>query len=81
VNIQQAYPGNHKIEPFQILSSGNRVVSPVYVNADAGQKAFTNSNFEFKDGKICRITEFWGDSTEGEFWAAKAALSFCVEEI
>jgi hypothetical protein len=36
------------------------VVSAVYVNADTGQQAFANSFFEIKDGKIWKLTEFWG---------------------
>jgi hypothetical protein len=60
VNMQQAYPGNHTIELLQILSNGHRVVTAVYVHADTGQKAYANSYFEIKDGKIWRLTEFWG---------------------
>lgn len=60
VNMQQAYPGNHKIELLQILSQGRRVVSAVYIFADTGQKAYANSYFEIKDKKIWRLAEFWG---------------------
>lgn len=71
VNMQCAYPGNHKIQILQLMPLENRVVSAVYISADTGQQAFANSYFEIKDGKIWKLIEFWGAPYEAPDWRKK----------
>ena len=40
-------------------------------NGDTGQKTFANSYFEFREGKISRIEEYWAESYGAPEWRKK----------
>ncbi len=71
INMNSAYPGNHKVEIIKLLSSENKVTSAVFIYADTGQKAFATSFFELKNEKIIKLTEFWGEPYEAPEWRSK----------
>lgn len=76
VDMNCEYPGNHKIQVLQLVSSGSSVVSAVYIHADTGQKAFATSFFEIKDHKIWKATEFWGEPYAAPEWRSKFSVPF-----
>lgn len=61
VDMNREYPGTHRMEVLQLMSVADRVVSTVFIHAhDTGQKTFATSWFDICDGKIAKLTEFWG---------------------
>lgn len=76
IDMNAAYPGNHKIEILQLVSTENTVVSSVYIHADTGQKAFATSFFEIKDNKIWKLTEFWGEPYTAPEWRRQYSQSY-----
>lgn len=68
VNVNRHYPGNHKIEVLHAFESGNKVLTTVWIQADTGQKTFTNSIFEIKDGKILKTEEYWAEPYAAPEW-------------
>jgi hypothetical protein len=73
VDMNEAYPGNHTLEILNIMSSGDRVVTAIYIHADTGQKAFATSFFDIKDSKIFKVIEFWGEPYDAPASRAKWA--------
>lgn len=61
VDMNEAYPGNHKAQILHLIEEGNTVSCTVFISADTGQTTFATSYFEFKDGKIIKATEFWAE--------------------
>src|SRR5689334_1056814 len=76
VDMNSAYPGNHTIEILKLANNGDTVITAVYVHADTGQKAFATSFFEIKDGKIWRLTEFWGEPYDRPEWRKKFSVTY-----
>ena len=71
VEMNRAYPGNHRIEVRELCTAGDQVVSAVYIQADTGQKAFATSFFTLRDGKIAKVTEYWAEPYDAPAWRAK----------
>lgn len=64
VEMNRSYPGNHVAGVRHIFEKEDTVVCTVFISADTGQTAFATSWFEFKDEKIYRVTEYWGEEYE-----------------
>lgn len=62
IQMNREYPGTHRVEVVHVIAQSDRAAATVYIHAqDTGQKTFATSWFEFKDGKIVRLTEFWAE--------------------
>lgn len=76
VDMQSAYPGNHRIEILELVASPDRIATTVYCSADTGQKAYGTSYFEFRGEWIGKIVEFWGEPYEPPQWRERFAKRF-----
>lgn len=62
VGMNREYPGSHRAEIRHLVEYDQLVVCTAFISAaDTGQTAFVSSYFEFKEGKIYRATEYWGN--------------------
>ena len=62
IQMNREYPGTHRVEVLEVLSVDSRTVTTVFINAeDTGQKVFATSWFDFSEGKILKLTEFWAE--------------------
>lgn len=62
IQMNREYPGTHRVEILQMEAREDRAVATVFIHAvDTGQKAFATSWFEFTEGKISKLTEFWAE--------------------
>lgn len=68
--VNENYPGKWAINCKRIVSSGEVSASEVELTCD-GKKVYATSFFEFKDGKISKLTEYWGDSYAAPKWRSK----------
>ena len=61
------------IEVHRLIAEGDVVVSEVVVAVEGGNPAHAASFFEFEDGKIVRLTEYWVDAKSHEPYESRAA--------
>lgn len=70
------YPGRWHISLEQILSSGNVVISVIKAECHESSASFyATSFFNFTDGLISEITEYWGENGEPQEWRVREQLS------
>jgi ketosteroid isomerase-like protein len=63
------YPGSWRIAVEQLLAADDQMISVVRVSSPDGHKAvYATSFFRFRNGRISRITEYWGDCGEPPRW-------------
>ncbi len=80
IAINKQYPGRWRTTIEQMILHGDTVISVVRVDLDrvtgaAAAGFHVVSFFEFKDGLISQITEYWGEDGEPPAWRARAGLS------
>lgn len=69
VLANSAYPGKWKIALEKLLSVADTVVSVVKVSLEDGDTAFhAVSFFQFADGKITALDEYWGEMDAPPPW-------------
>jgi ketosteroid isomerase-like protein len=62
------------IEIRKIVAEGDIVASEVAVPIEGGPTVYAASFFEFRDGKIIRLVEYWVDANEQEPYESRASL-------
>lgn len=69
IRINAQYPGNWLIKVERLACAENLVISVVKVCQDGQSVSFhATSFFEFRDGKIAALDEYWGDDGEAPEW-------------
>jgi hypothetical protein len=63
VEFNATYPGDWSLEIEHIVANGQQAVSKVAFDVD-GETATGITFFEFRDGLIARITDYWPESYE-----------------
>ncbi|RPI77575.1 MAG: nuclear transport factor 2 family protein [Desulfobacteraceae bacterium] len=58
IDFNKTYPGDWTLAIVHLVADQHRAVSQIAFRDD-GQEQVGISFFEFKDGLICRITDFW----------------------
>lgn len=74
--MNKAYPGKHNISVRRLETSGTSVVSLVHIKSiDLAQEVWSTSFFDFENGQIAKVTEFWSDLYEAPEWRTKWATT------
>jgi predicted SnoaL-like aldol condensation-catalyzing enzyme len=73
--LNENYPGKWSIKVIRTISTGDIVISEIELKFEE-QIIYAVSFFEIKDGKILRLTEYWGDSYEAPEWRSKWVEKF-----
>ncbi len=68
ISVNRHYPGNHRIDVIHAFNVENKVITTVWMEADSGQKTFAHSIFEFQDGKIFMVEEYWAEPYAAPDW-------------
>lgn len=63
------------IEVRRLVAEGDVVVSEVAVYVEGSNPVHAASFFEFDDGKIIRLTEYWVDARSQEPYASRRGLT------
>ncbi len=73
VAVNAHYPRRVRIELRRVLAAGDTVVSEIVATdaADPTRIDRAVSFFDFRDGKIIHLREFWPDPFEPEAWRAQ----------
>lgn len=72
IALNENYPGKWAIHVKRIVNAGDVVVSEVELTHEKDM-VYAVSFFEIADGKILRITEYWGDTYAAPEWRSKWA--------
>lgn len=73
---QKNYPGIWRINLERLVSKADLIISVVRVKSEDNlQEFYATSFFEFKEGLIEKITEYWGDISEPPEWRKKGGWS------
>lgn len=70
LSMNKAYPGEYEITLLKLHCVDEKVISEVKIIHD-GKVLFALSFWEFKDGKISRVIEYWADSYERPQWRSQ----------
>ena len=68
------------IEIRRIVGEGDMVASEVAVPVEGGPTAYAASFFEFRDGRIARLVEYWVDQGSQAPYESRADLVERLEE-
>jgi hypothetical protein len=71
IAVNRHYPGNHSVTILRAAAFGPQVVTTVWIEADTGQRTFANSFFEFRQGRIARIEEYWAEPYPAPEWRSR----------
>jgi ketosteroid isomerase-like protein len=80
VNAEHPDPWT-SIEILRIVGEGDVVVSEVAVPVKDAPTAFAASFFEFKDGKIARLVEYWVDEAGQAPYESRSSLVERIEDL
>lgn len=76
IEFNKKYPGAWNTEIEKITSVGDLVITAVKVTEPTEDVSlYVTSFFEFKDGFINNITEYWGDNEKPPVWRVESGLS------
>lgn len=70
VSINENYPGKWTINCKRVICCGENAISEVELTCDK-QKVYATSFFEIKNGKITKLTEYWGEPYDAPEWRIK----------
>ena len=73
VRVNREYPGKWAIRVERLIEAGNTIVSVVKVEAP-GLSFHAVSFFDFADGKIKALDEYWGVDEEPPEWRVEQGL-------
>ncbi|MDD2772662.1 MAG: nuclear transport factor 2 family protein [Elusimicrobiales bacterium] len=76
VGMNKAYPGRFKIEVLRTRPCGDGVIAETFIAPEGGTPVFAISFYEFRDGKISKAVEYWGDVYAAPDWRARWAERF-----
>jgi ketosteroid isomerase-like protein len=63
------------IEILRIVAEGDQVVSEVRLPVEGREPEYAASFYEFRDGKIARLTEYWVSGNSQEPYESRAGIS------
>ena len=70
IAVNKHYPGRWRIQVHRLVDGGDVIVTEIHaVDGDDANPAI--SFFEFTDGKIIKIREFWPDVMDAQSWRAQ----------
>lgn len=68
VQVNSEYPGNWQVEIERVLTLEDTVITAVRVHGTGGLSFHAVSLFMFRDEKIVRLDEYWGDDGPVPEW-------------
>lgn len=69
MKANSAYPGKWSTVPQRIEAAGDTFISVTKVSlTDGGASLYAISFFEFEEGLITRLTEYWSENGEAPEW-------------
>lgn len=76
IAFNQVYPGRWTATVERLLLSGEVALSITKVSSeDPSRSFFVTSWFEFRQGKILRLEEYWGENGSPPEWQRDGSLS------
>ncbi len=74
IEVNSVYPGNWKADLTKLETTETGVVSVTYLYfEDTADKYFATTFYEFQDGLISKIEEYWATCEDAPEWRAKYA--------
>ncbi len=68
IKFSKDYPGRWYASIKKLIAIENQVISAVEITSNDGISLYVTSFFEFEDGMIKEITEYWGENGEVPKW-------------
>lgn len=68
IEFNKDYPGRWYAKIEKLIATKNKVISAVEITNDEGVSLYVTSFFEFEDGLIKEVTEYWGENGEAPEW-------------
>lgn len=76
IAFNKAYPGRWHANIERINVADDQVITTVRISApDQDISAYVTSYFELREGKIIKITEYWGDNGNPPEWRLDSGFS------
>lgn len=75
IRANSEYPGNWKIDVIRLEQIGDLVITVAYVSSEDDISLYVTSFFEFEDGLIRQLDEYWGDNGAPPQWRQDLKLS------
>ncbi len=68
IAFNKDYPGRWFAEVEKTVEAGDVIVTAVKIYNEENASLYVTSFFKIKDGKICELTEYWGENGPVPEW-------------